>query len=374
MTLKDKLFKTGKKRLLSLDGGGIRGLVTLGYLSRMETILRKRYKNPDLVLSDYFDLIGGTSTGAVIATLLSLGWSVGQIKEMYMKLATEVFQPKDYLFGPIGRLLGAKFSTQPLEKIFRETFGGLTLGSDEFKTGLLIVAKRADTGSVWAMINVPGNKYYDMNKDILIWELLRASTAAPTYFKPQKIGDVGFGKSAIFIDGAVSMHHNPSLLLMMVANLKGYGLNWLLGDDNLSLCSVGTGHIVHDHEIDDLQDKKNIGWAPVLLSQMINDSTELVQTMLQWMSDSPTACSIDSQIEHLHDDRVTMNHLLHYIRYDIDLTQEVLSEFGLNYTQEEITDLCKLDDVNHKDDLIRIGEVAAEQQMKPDHFTGHFDI
>ncbi|MDA0767901.1 MAG: patatin-like phospholipase family protein [Verrucomicrobia bacterium] len=59
------------KRLLALDGGGIRGLFTLKILERVETELRRELAKPDLVLADYFHYIGGTSTGAIIATCLA---------------------------------------------------------------------------------------------------------------------------------------------------------------------------------------------------------------------------------------------------------------------------------------------------------------
>ena len=70
---------SGVKRILALDGGGVRGILTLGFLEKIETLLRKRYDKPDLVLSDYYDLMGGTSTGAIMATGLALGMEVKQI-------------------------------------------------------------------------------------------------------------------------------------------------------------------------------------------------------------------------------------------------------------------------------------------------------
>lgn len=64
--LLEKLHRPGPKRILALDGGGIRGVLTLGFLEKMEEILRKQHNNPDLLLCDYFDLIGGTSTGPLL--------------------------------------------------------------------------------------------------------------------------------------------------------------------------------------------------------------------------------------------------------------------------------------------------------------------
>jgi patatin-like phospholipase/acyl hydrolase len=78
-------------RLLSLDGGGMRGIFTLEILQRVETLLRDRYQNPNLVLADYFNFIGGTSTGAILAGLLSWGRPVEEIKEFYEQFASSVF-------------------------------------------------------------------------------------------------------------------------------------------------------------------------------------------------------------------------------------------------------------------------------------------
>ena len=171
--LEERLRSPGPKRLLALDGGGIRGMVCLGFLARIESILRERYGRKDLVLSDYFDLIGGTSTGAIIATALAMGEPVERIRKLYLELGRDAFQPRKQWLGPIGRMLGAKFDDKPLEKLTRKELGDETLGSDKLLTGLMLVTKRADTGSTWVMVNVPGHKYYDRNKHMRLWEIVR---------------------------------------------------------------------------------------------------------------------------------------------------------------------------------------------------------
>src|SRR5690606_19232909 len=125
-----------------------------------------------------------------------------------------------------------------LEKSLRDAFGTITLGSDKIKTGLCIVAKRADTNSVWPLINHPEGKFYDStlgkNKNIPLWQAVRASSAAPTYFAPQMI-DVGDGQRAAFVDGGVSMANNPALTLLMVATLNGFPFHWKMGEDKLTI-------------------------------------------------------------------------------------------------------------------------------------------
>jgi len=73
----ERVKASGPKRLLALDGGGIRGVLTLEFLERIEQILKARSQKPEeFRLCDYFDLIGGTSTGSIIAAMLAYGYSL----------------------------------------------------------------------------------------------------------------------------------------------------------------------------------------------------------------------------------------------------------------------------------------------------------
>lgn len=75
------------KRILSLDGGGLRGILTLGILERIEALLRERHGgDPDFRLCHYFDLMAGTSTGSIIAAALAQGWSVTRLRDQYLAL------------------------------------------------------------------------------------------------------------------------------------------------------------------------------------------------------------------------------------------------------------------------------------------------
>jgi len=82
---------SGRARLLSFDGGGIRGLFALQYPKRIETLLREKTGKADLVLSDHFHYIGGTSTAAIIAAFLSWGLPVSEIEGLYRKNAIAMF-------------------------------------------------------------------------------------------------------------------------------------------------------------------------------------------------------------------------------------------------------------------------------------------
>ena len=163
MTQKDlnaHLFGPGPKRILALDGGGIRGILTVQLLKRIEKLVRERTGNDKAVLADYFDLIGGTSTGAIIAAALALGWPVERIEKLYLKLGNSIFKSRFFRKG----LLTPKFSAKPVKKALadkKDGFGDIRLGGAELKTGLAVVAKRLDTGSPWVVHNNPKGRYFE---------------------------------------------------------------------------------------------------------------------------------------------------------------------------------------------------------------------
>src|SRR5688500_4014964 len=93
MSISEKLTKGPPYRLLALDGGGIRGLITIEILGEIERTLQGRLgRKSDFVLADYFDYIAGTSTGAVIGTCLSLGMRVDEIRTFYLESAELMFE------------------------------------------------------------------------------------------------------------------------------------------------------------------------------------------------------------------------------------------------------------------------------------------
>jgi patatin-like phospholipase/acyl hydrolase len=82
----------GPKRILALDGGGLRGILTLGLLQRIETVLRERHGGgAGFRLCHYFDLVAGTSTGAIIAAAVASGMTVDEVIGHYQRLGRAVF-------------------------------------------------------------------------------------------------------------------------------------------------------------------------------------------------------------------------------------------------------------------------------------------
>lgn len=250
-TLEQHLAPGGPKRILSLDGGGVKGIMTLGMLAAIEAELRERSRDPNLVLSDYYDLIGGTSTGAIIATGLALGKSVAEMTDLYRTLGPRVFKRK----RGSGYLLKSAYDHRELTAALDPVLGDTQLGdSDAIKTGLSIHMKRIDTGSPWVLTNSPRSPYFGQqpnsstipNSEYRLADLVRASAAAPTFFDEVLIAtefDVQRNpmRPGYFVDGAVSANNNPSLQLLLTAIVPQYGLGWAAGENNLMMTSMGTG-------------------------------------------------------------------------------------------------------------------------------------
>ena len=135
----DRLHSPGPKRMLALDGGGTRGIVSIAFLAEIERVLQEKLgRGDDFVLADYFDLIGGTSVGSVLATLLALGWRVDQIEKTFRAWSPQIFKPRRFR-----GVLTPRFNAGRLSAKIREVVGDQPMGSEKLRTGLCIVAKRA---------------------------------------------------------------------------------------------------------------------------------------------------------------------------------------------------------------------------------------
>jgi patatin-like phospholipase/acyl hydrolase len=378
------LLGPGPKRILALDGGGLKGILTLGYLEALEQRLRQRHGNdPDFRLSDYFDLIAGTSTGAIIAACLALGMSVGEVLEKYQKLGRNVFS-RDWLRQGVIR---ARYDKGRLESELKTVFGSdTTLGSDRLRTGLLVMAKRLDTGSPWPMSNNPKGKFFRnndstshliSNADYPLWKVVRASTAAPTFFDPEEITIIeqpGMKpERGQFVDGGVSPFNNPSLQALLFATLKGYNLNWSTGADNLLLVSVGTGR---SDPSNDPQSLAAAGAITALMSLM-NDCGNLVETMMQWLSSSATNRVIDSECGDLSGDVLGGKPMLTYIRYDTALSKEnaisLCPELALPLG-ERLNDIHAMDNPETMDLMLAMARKLAQDSVHDNQFEPRFDL
>lgn len=380
LTRDEHFQRAGRKRILALDGGGLRGILSLGMLRRVEGLLKERHGNGEAFrLCHYFDLIAGTSTGAIIAAALATGMTVDEVIGHYQKLGREVFT-KDWFRKGVVR---ARYDEQTLITHLKRVFGkDLTLGDPSLRTGLLIVTKRLDTGSVWPLGNNPLGQFFRAkdsdtwisNGDFPLWKVVRASTAAPSFFDPEPIQiSAQAGKKRVvgtFVDGGVSPYNNPALQALMYATLDGHKVKWPTGADKLLMVSVGTGASAANQAPSRIAAK---GAIKALFSLM-DDCAALVETMMQWMSTSPTKRTIDVDIGNLGDDLLAGAPLLTYLRYNVMLTADEIETLHPGLSEKNVESLGEMDNPMNLDLLLELGQTAGGQQVLADHFPREFDL
>lgn len=368
MPLLERLTSRGPKRILALSGGGIRGVITLGYLERIEQILRQRYNNPSLCLSDYFDLIGGTSTGAIIAAALAVGYEVSRIRQLYLELGKYVFGRRYW------RRWAALYDSDPLRRALEAELGKVELGDQyKIKTGLCIITKRADTGSTWPLHNHPHGMYYQHNCGMLLSDIIRASAAAPIFFQPVFL-DVGRGEVGSFVDGGVSMFNNPTMELLLLATLKGYPFHWSTGQDQLMIVSAGTGTWEERKPVDRLRKWLIFHWAMDVPMMLLKDANQFNQQLLQALSKTPTPWYVDSEVGNLANDMIVPEPLLHYLHYDARIDKDGLREIGIDPGRLSMHRLRDLSAYDQCESLVNIGQRSAAAQVRPEHFPAAFDL
>ena len=374
------------KRILALDGGGLRGILTLGILQKVEQVLRERHGNsPDFRLAHYYDLIAGTSTGAIIAAALAVGMSVEELRAMYMKLGAEVFERSWLRHG----LLRAKYDERKLVDQLKSVFGADTVMGDavKLKTGLLVITKRIDTGSPWPISNNPEGRYAKAHKneqgqsvlgnaDYPLWKVVRASTAAPAYFDSERITicQPPDGKNLVigeFVDGGVSPHNNPALMALLYATLDGYGIRWPLGRDNILITSVGTGAADPNVESSAIAAQH----ALKSLLSLMQDASFLNELILQWVGKNLTERKLDKEVGTLEKDSVNGSHLLTYARYNVDLQFAAVKDFkSAPKDADEVAALSAMDAPENMQILHALGVEAGQRDVSDDHFPKQFDL
>lgn len=374
----------GPKRILALDGGGLRGVLTLGMLREVETLLRARAGgDPSFRLSDYFDLIAGTSTGAIIAAALSLGMSVDEVHGHYMRLGNAVFKRSLLRWGA----LRAKFDADKVREALTGVFGDRRLDSTDFRTGLLVMTKRLDTGSSWPITNNPKAKYFKRgtqattigNGEYPLWQVVRASTAAPYFFDPEtmRIGRGSEGAKAVsgdFVDGGVSPSNNPALQALMTATMQGYRLEWPTGEDQLLVVSLGTGKSDPAVGHAGIVEGTAAIHAVLSLKALMEDCADQVEAVLQWLSRSPTARLLDREIGTCAPP-LGGTPLLSYLRYNVLLESDwCASALGEKLSPKQLKSLEAMDEPDNIPELDRVGRLAGTKLIKDEHFPKAFDL
>lgn len=370
------LESTSRRTILSIDGGGVRGALSIAFLERIEFLIQQHLQTQDGSeerLGNVFDLIGGSSAGAIIASALALNHTTAELRDLYLELAPKVFKRS------FTRIVGVHplFDARRLRREFRGIVGDRTLDSPDIRTGLAILLKRLDTGSAWILTNNPNAKYWDDPSDgsyignhrYELGELIRASTAAPYYFAPERVAIAQGEPEGLFIDGSISPYHNPALALFKAATIPAYGFGWPTGADLLTIVSIGAGTYRPQINPRKLRFKGTLYLAVQALLGMVADGAQLTMTMMQAMGTTPTPWPVNSELDDLSGVSFVPEPLFTFLRYDVLLERDWLrQELGMNkISDHDIEDLRELGNTKKIDLAYEIGQIAAEKTVKPEH-------
>jgi predicted acylesterase/phospholipase RssA len=314
-------------RILSLDGGGVRGISSLCVLKELmaQTSRQRAAENPNEPKSatrpcDVFDLICGTSTGGLIALMLGrlemvfplfmkLSKTVDDCFKAYLSLAQEVFTAKPKL-----KATNAKFDDEILERRIKEIIQTQNVDMDDplahpdgkCKTFVVATIVRAASNAVLMQTydNFPSSEAFDCT----IWQAARAKSAAPTFFKPIEIERVQYA------DGGVG-HNNPAELAIHEAHKI-----WP-GRPISCLVSIGTG-IEDAIQLGDGTEGGK-GWKRALLGT-ISPSTEFGIEVAEWCLDLLTSSERTNRDLKFRADRLGIQN--HYFRFNVP---QGMSKIGL---------------------------------------------
>jgi patatin-like phospholipase/acyl hydrolase len=243
------------KRILSIDGGGIRGLIPSLVLAEIETKSGK-------TVAECFDLIAGTSTGGILALGFSRDDGTGHAKysakdlaRIYRKRGKDIFSRSLWKgVSSVGGFGDELYSHEGLESVLKEYFGDEPLGSCLTRTLITsydIESRRPLFFKSWK----------PEHRSVLVREAARATSAAPTFFEPARVTVDGARKA--LVDGGVFMN-SPAVSAYAEAR------RLFPDDDEIVVVSIGTGELVRPITFKEARDWGRLGWALPLLSCMFD--------------------------------------------------------------------------------------------------------
>lgn len=355
------------KRILSFDGGGIRGVFSLQVAARVEALFRQAHGRPDLVLADVVDLFAGTSTGAIIAAFLAWGYPVGEVERLYVSHGRQMFARQW-----VGQFYKARYRAERVAGFFQDYFREddgtpALLSSAKLRKLLLVVMANATTGSPWPVSSNPAARFNDpalddCNLRVPIWQLLRASTAAPTYFQPEAIR-LG-SQSFLFVDGGITPYNNPALLATLMATLPCYRLEWPTGPDRLHLTSIGTGQQRSRYR-QAVAGRIYLWNAPgFVIGDLMGTIGSNQDLLCRVLGRCLHGASIDAEVGCLDAPALlaASEQKFAYARYNVALDSPQ-AVGGVAMTPQEL----RLDNLHAIGRLQQVGRAYAEQTVRPEH-------
>lgn len=234
-----------KHFILSIDGGGIRGLIPLRILESIES--RMAHRGVILPMHACFDLMCGTSTGGLIAAGLSAPKpggrkgeavaTIADLRTLFEAEARDIFTPSiryrlaRFIANPF-TFYDEKLDARPLERLLKERFGWTSIASA--LTHLVLTAYDIENRKPVFMSNTPQHNGAAPD-DYYIWQSVRAATAVPCFFEPARVENLTSKREEALIDGGVFLN-DPSI----AAYIEARKLGW--EPEDIVILSLGTGH------------------------------------------------------------------------------------------------------------------------------------
>jgi patatin-like phospholipase/acyl hydrolase len=263
-----------KVTILSIDGGGIRGIIPAVILSYIEEGLQRKSGDSKAVLSDYFDMTAGTSTGGILTCfyLLPERLPAKDAIGFYAMYGKSIFKKRK--FNPLG-LFGEKYTNKGLDDVLLQTMGEVKLG--DVKKRCLITAY--DMEQRKAVIFTDKDAAAGNIRNYYLRDVARATSAAPTYFEPAEVRSMGDAVSHL-IDGGI-FANNPTLCAWIEAYKSDFGFCKNPVADDLYILSVGTGKVKKRYKYAKAKDWGLVGWARPMLDILLSASAEVVHYQMK---------------------------------------------------------------------------------------------
>ncbi len=264
------------KKILSIDGGGIRGIVPGQVLIALEKKLQKKSGNPNARIADHFDFFAGTSTGGILTCILlcpseddptKARFSAKEAVDLYVKNGGDIFSRSlIYKVESGDGILRAKYEVTEIEKYLSQYFAGLKL-SQLLKP---CIVTSYDIGRRQTKFFAQQDKAIEGDvADFYVKDVCRATSAAPTYFETELITSLS-GEEYACVDGGV-FANNPTLCAYSeVRNAQGSPTA-----KDMFVVSIGTGSQEQSYEYDKAKDWGAIGWVRPVIDIMMSGAAEV---------------------------------------------------------------------------------------------------
>ena len=256
------------------------------------------------------------------------------------------------------------------------------------RTLIVIVTKNATLGNDWFFTNNPKSKYFTNNSALPLWQVVRASTAAPTFFPPQVIkvpDDAGNKQTYEFVDGGVSSYNNPGLQVFLEATVPAYGLGWPMGTDRLLLLSLGTGFNSVAIAPGKASRYNVLDWAKYLVKELMNEANLQQNTLMHILGQRPPSARSataelvssgaaagvpDENALDLVGTGLGAQKLLTYQRITVGLTRKRLDQLGLH--DVDPVKVREMDAADQIPNMQRLGAAIAKEQVRMDALKAFF--